>query len=129
MGTNISVENAAFRTTVPLYQSTQCHNPYLTIWMFTVILCQTLLHTLHNSNTMFCCNKTIKCNSNRESRTMKVNRTSMQFYSFPLNFKQGCSCYFEQYGQTNVYSIGTFMPHHHATDLLPGSNTRLQPAA
>jgi hypothetical protein len=38
MGTNISVENDAFRTTVPIYQSTQHHNPYLTIWMFTVIL-------------------------------------------------------------------------------------------
>jgi hypothetical protein len=72
---------------------------------------------------MFYCNKKNKCKSNRESKTMKVNTTSVQFYSFPLNFKQWCACYFEEYGQTNVYSIGTFMPHHHATDLLPGSNT------
>ena len=119
MGTKISVENAAFRTTVPIYHSTQCHNPYLTIWM------------LHNSNTMLYCNKKIKCDSNRVSKTMKVNTTSVQFYSFPLNFKQWCACYFEEYGQTNVYSIGTFMPHHYATDLLPGSNTcvfNLRPA-
>jgi len=117
-----------------LYLSIRAHNVTTHSSQYDCSLsyyCQNLLHTLHNSNTMFCCNKTIICNSNRESRTMKVDKTSVHFYSFPLSFKQSCACYFEEYGHTNVYSTGTFMPHHHATDLLSGSNTcvfNLQPA-